>query len=76
MAMVLSILSAYACVGALFAAGFVARGAATIDPVARGAPLRVRLLFAPAALALWPMLLRKWLRTGRTQAGSPAGNAH
>ncbi len=76
MAIILSIIAAYACVGVVFAAWFVARGAAAIDPAARAAPLRVRLLFAPAAAALWPVLWRTWLRAGRIGLSRPTRSAH
>ena len=58
----------YATVGALFAAAFVWRGAGAIDPVAQHAPLRVRLIFFPGALALWPLLALTWSRA-RGDAG-------
>jgi len=53
----------YALAGLVFAVAFVLRGAGRIDPVARKAPLRVRLLLAPGAAALWPVLIPKWLGT-------------
>jgi len=52
---------AYAAAGLVFAAAFVAHGAATIDNAARGAPLGFRLLIFPGAAALWPLLLTKWI---------------
>lgn len=61
----LVLMGVYALVGAAFAAGFVVRGAGMIDPVAARAPARVRLLFAPGAVALWPILTVKWARARR-----------
>jgi len=51
----------YGLIGSVFAALFVLRGAAAIDPIVRTTPLRTRVLFAPGAVALWPTLLLKWL---------------
>lgn len=76
MAIVLGIIAAYLLMGTLFALAFVARGAGAIDPVATSAPLRVRLLFAPAAAALWLVLILKWLRAGRKASNASAGNHH
>lgn len=70
MSLILGALAAYFLVGAIFALAFVGSGVKSIDPVAAMAPLRVRLLFAPGAAALWPMLIRAWLRAGRRGASS------
>ncbi len=51
----------YAAAGALFAVLFVSKGVGRIDPAARGARLGFRLLILPASIALWPILLRRWL---------------
>ena len=62
----LLMVGAYGVLGAVFAVAFVARGAAAIDPVACHAPERVRVLFAPGAAALWPVLALKWARAERS----------
>jgi len=54
----------YGVIGVVFAAYFVARGAASIDPIIKDTPLRTRVLFAPGAAALWPALLIRRLRAG------------
>ncbi len=64
-AILLIVLSAYLGVGAVFAAAFVAVGIGRVDPAARGAPWRVRLLLAPGSAALWPALAARWARAGR-----------
>ena len=53
-------LAGYLVLGLAFALAFVAWGAAAIDPAARGMPRLARLLIAPGAAALWPLLLWKW----------------
>jgi hypothetical protein len=58
----LSVLGVYTAVGATFGACFVVRGAGVIDPVARHTPLRVRALWLPGSVLLWPCLLLKWKR--------------
>lgn len=70
---IVTALTIYSLVGLLFAAAFVARGAARVDPAAAGAPLGFKLLVLPAAAVLWPLLARRWL----AGAGPPAErNAH
>ena len=54
--------AAYLLPGALFGAAFFWRGHAVITPDARGASFGVRLLWTPAAIALWPLLAVKWSR--------------
>ena len=55
-----SLLLGYVVIGALFGAAFVMRGYAVITPQAQGASLGARLLWWPAATALWPLLAWKW----------------
>jgi hypothetical protein len=52
----------YFLTGLLFGAAFVARGVQAIDPVARGSGTGFRLIILPGAIALWPLLLRRWIR--------------
>ncbi|MEM7767203.1 MAG: hypothetical protein AAF253_06905 [Pseudomonadota bacterium] len=54
-----TLLAAYAAIGALVALITVTIGAARIDPGARGMPLQARLLIFPGALLLWPLMLAK-----------------
>jgi len=55
----------YAALGLAFAAVFAARGAARLDGAVRGASLGFRLLLVPGSVALWPLLLRRWIGAGR-----------
>jgi len=52
----------YAAADLLFAIAFVTKGVVRVDPVASGAGWGFRLLILPGAAALWPLLLRRWLR--------------
>ncbi|MEM9065644.1 MAG: hypothetical protein AAGB51_09170 [Planctomycetota bacterium] len=61
----LTVLVAYIAIGVVFALAFVTKGIAVIDEVARSAPLRVRILLLPGSVALWPILLMRWLKGRR-----------
>ncbi|MDZ4828906.1 MAG: hypothetical protein SGJ09_01750 [Phycisphaerae bacterium] len=52
----------YTLTGLAFALYFAMSGAARLDPSASGASLGARLIWMPAATALWPVLLRRCLR--------------
>ena len=56
----------YALVGILFAIPFAWRGAGALEPVAREGTWGFRLLIIPGAATLWPWLLVRWIRAGRT----------
>jgi hypothetical protein len=58
--------AAYAAVGLAFGLAFVAVGAARLDPAARGTSVVFRAVILPGSVALWPVLLWKWV--GRTAA--------
>lgn len=59
---VLGVIVGYAIVGLLFAIAFAARGARALDPNVDGAPWTFRLIIAPGAAALWPLLAARWAR--------------
>jgi membrane protein implicated in regulation of membrane protease activity len=52
----------YAACGFLFAIPFVLKGVKLIDPHAAHGSWGFRLLIFPGTLALWPLLLRRWLK--------------
>lgn len=60
------LLGLYAAVGLLFGLAFVTRGVERLDPGAAGATWGFRLVILPASVALWPLLLRRWLRGAST----------
>ena len=64
---ILWIASLYGLVGFAFAIVFITRGVARVDPSAAGAPIGFRLLIFPGSLALWPLLLIKWMRATRSR---------
>lgn len=65
----LTILAIYILIGLPIGIAFIARGVTRVDPVATGSSLRFRLLILPGTVALWPIMLRKWL--GATRATEP-----
>ena len=64
------LVGAYLILGVLFAVPFVARGVNRIDPVAARGTWGFRVLIFPGTVALWPVLLRRWL------AASPPPEEH
>lgn len=62
-------LQAYGAAGALFALAFALRGAAIVEPTARGGTLGFRLVILPGAIVLWPYLLVRWLRAPARASG-------
>jgi hypothetical protein len=56
------LLSVYGLLGLLFGVCFVTVGVGRLDPMAKGAGLGFRLLILPGVVALWPLLLYRWLR--------------
>lgn len=59
---VLGIIAAYALVGAAFCAAFLARGLARVDHASHGSHPLFRVFIVPGVIALWPIVLRLWLR--------------
>jgi hypothetical protein len=56
----LILLGTYLACGLLFAIPFALVGAKRIDPHAAHGSWGFRLLIVPGAMALWPLLLRRW----------------
>ena len=52
----------YAAIGVVFAVAFSARGVERVDPAAEGGTWGFRVLIVPGSAALWPWLLRRWLK--------------
>lgn len=68
------LVAVYLGIGLVFGVAFVWRGVGRIDPAARGASLGFRMIVLPGVVALWPLLLKRWL----AGAGTPPieTNAH
>ncbi len=54
-------LTVYAAVGVVFALLFVTRGVNRIDPIARESTWGFRVMIFPGSVALWPLLLKRWV---------------
>lgn len=66
---------AYLALGAVLAPAIAFRGVNRFDPAAAHAGWAFRLLILPGAAAMWPLLMSRWVRSGRRPAGSDAGAA-
>ena len=55
----------YMAIGLLIGVAFIIKGVTTVDSTAHGAPWSFRLIILPGAAALWPAVLRWWLRARR-----------
>lgn len=55
----------YGAVGLVAALALVLRGVARIDPVIVASPRSVRLVLVPGLVALWPVMLYKWMKQAR-----------
>ena len=60
---VMAVVGLYATVGVVVGILFVSVGLSRVDPAAHGAPVGFRLAILPASAALWPICLRKWIRS-------------
>lgn len=63
---IIALFEVYALAGAVFAALFLPRAVARLDPGVAGAPRTLRLLILPGVATLWPVLAWRWF------AGAPA----
>jgi hypothetical protein len=66
----LAVIALHAALGALFAIAFHWRGLARMDAAAAHGSLGFRALVTPGAIALWPLLARRWWKASRAKAAS------
>ncbi|MFG0283540.1 MAG: hypothetical protein ACF8R7_03890 [Phycisphaerales bacterium JB039] len=66
MQLILTIAAIYLVIGLIFAAGFVTIGVGRLDSAARAAPALFRVIILPGAAALWPVLMLRLVRGGRS----------
>ena len=57
-----NLLAAYTGIGVAFGIAFVLGGVQRIDPGTKSAGPGFRLMILPGVAALWPALLRRWVR--------------
>ena len=51
----------YVAIGVIFAIPFVIRGVNRVDPGAADGTWGFRLIIVPGVVALWPILMRRWI---------------
>jgi len=51
----------YLVVGIIFAIFFLRKGIEKMDTAAHGSGIGFRLIILPGTIALWPVLLKKWM---------------
>lgn len=66
------IVTVYLLIGLSFGGWFFIRGHAAVDPTAATAHWLTRILWMPGACLLWPILLRRVLRTQASPASEEA----
>lgn len=59
----LKLLVTYLACGLVFAIVFVIKGVQIVDEGAHGAGIGFRIIIIPGTMVFWPALLRKWIRT-------------
>jgi hypothetical protein len=64
-AILFGVLAAYAAAGLVIGLAFVVCGVTQVQPAP--ATLGARILFLPAAISLWPVVLARWLRSRRVR---------
>jgi hypothetical protein len=69
-------LALYAAAGFVFALAFVTIGIGRIDPATRSSGIGFRLTILPGVVALWPLMLARWLVGGAPHGGDADKGAH
>ena len=64
---ILLVIEVYLALGLLFSIPFVIKGVTVIDPDgAEGTKWTFRVIIIPGTIIFWPVLLKKWVNTKRT----------
>ncbi|HRI24708.1 MAG TPA: hypothetical protein PLZ45_08515 [Ferruginibacter sp.] len=58
----------YLAMGIVFAIAFLLKGIEKTDPAAHGSGPGFRLIIFPGTVALWPVLLQKWMNIKKKKA--------
>lgn len=64
-AVVLAAVGVYVALGMVFAAAFLTIGVGRVDHAAAGSKWSFRAMILPGVVALWPVLLKKWMAATR-----------
>ena len=52
----------YLCYGIVFSIAFLVKGISRIDETTHGSTWGFKIIIIPGAIALWPLLLQKWIK--------------
>lgn len=63
--LLITLVGAYVAMGVMFAIAFVARGITRVDPGAKGSTTGFKVIVFPGTVALWPLLLARWVASWR-----------
>jgi hypothetical protein len=61
----------YLALGLVFGIAFARSGVTVIDPNAQASTRGFRVLILPGAIALWPVLLRRWIAVRAAESPRP-----
>jgi hypothetical protein len=61
--LIFTAIAIYLAGGFIFSIAFITRGVDKIDEAAHGASLGFRIIIIPGTMLLWPVLLKKWLKS-------------
>jgi hypothetical protein len=62
---VLIIVAIYLLLGVLFVFPFLMKGLTKVDEGAHGGTIGFKIIIIPGVIVLWPVLLRKWIKTDK-----------
>lgn len=65
MELAVTIFLVYVLIGLVFSFAFVFKGVSVVDSGARGGSIWFKLLLIPGSIALWPVLLVKWIKASK-----------
>ncbi|MEO0476135.1 MAG: hypothetical protein AAF085_09240 [Planctomycetota bacterium] len=65
MSIILVIVGLYVMFGLLVGLAFVLRGVNRVDSAAQESPFVFRIVILPGCVGLWPVVLLKWIGSGR-----------
>ena len=57
-----NVLAVYAAIGLLFSVVFLTAGISWVDAASKGSGIGFRLIILPGVLALWPLMLKRWIQ--------------
>ena len=62
---ILIVVGTYLLLGVLFVIPFILKGLTKVDEGAHGGTIGFKIVIIPGVIVFWPLLLRRWLKTGK-----------